>query len=796
MVHRITITALVLAALAVPGVAQTTWYVDGAGTPPGVGTPGSPYTSIQFALQQPTTLDGDTVLVLPGTYFENIDLLGKEVLLTSQGGAAATTLDGGNASPVITARLGEGLQTEVEGFTIQNGVPSLTTLPGGGVSVGSTSSLTLTDCVVRQCAANFGGGIGAEQGVVRLRLTGCTVEQNQAGPDFMGGTDGGGGGVYALECSALEIHSSVIRDNDTGGYGGGVCAISTPLEVIDSTIEANTATLQGAGGLVARGAGAYVSNTTIEIRGSRVWNNQVVGSHTSGGGLALISVEGRVDSCWIAGNGAGDSQSAFFFGTGGGARISGVGSDPNQPLRFIDTRFEGNIANGNGGGVYLDPFGGADTVDFLRCNFTQNFAQFGGGLYADSGGSRVSDSLIERNGPFGTGTNNFGAGVYGPIHVVDSELDANGCDGDGGGAHSATLERCLIHHNVVFSLECSLPARGAGAYQCDLIDCLVWKNIAAGNSGCGGAPGLGGGLFGGTALRCEIWANECITGSELGEGGGAFLTTLERCLLHGNLADVGAGVEFGSLEHCTVIDHLGEGVNSATSVRNSIVRGNSIQLVATPSVTYSNIEGGAVGVGNINALELFVDPLGGPFGTGLDAHFDSASSPGIDAGDPASPLDPDGTRADLGPYPYDASWCSEPAVYCSAKYIGVACYPRISSEGSPSLSGTDDFHVTAWQIPTKRNGIFFWGLSSASIPFQGGVLCVAPPTQRTPPSNSAGSATANPCLGTFDHHFSQSAMAAGGLSAGTRVYGQFWFRDLFPPSGTGLSNAVWWTVCP
>ena len=90
------VRALLLFSIVPLGYAQTTWYVDDGGVPPGNGTPGSPYTSIQFALAQAGTLDGDTLLVLPGNLnFENVDFLGKAVLLVSSGGRAVTTIDGG-----------------------------------------------------------------------------------------------------------------------------------------------------------------------------------------------------------------------------------------------------------------------------------------------------------------------------------------------------------------------------------------------------------------------------------------------------------------------------------------------------------------------------------------------------------------------------------------------------------------------------------------------------------------------------------------------------------------------------
>ena len=87
-----------LALIAGSGGAQTTWWVDVTGAPPGTGTPGDPYTSIQYALSRPSTLNGDTLRVLPGTYVENVDFLGKAIRVASAGGPAATILDGGGAS--------------------------------------------------------------------------------------------------------------------------------------------------------------------------------------------------------------------------------------------------------------------------------------------------------------------------------------------------------------------------------------------------------------------------------------------------------------------------------------------------------------------------------------------------------------------------------------------------------------------------------------------------------------------------------------------------------------------------
>ena len=46
--------------------------------------------------------NGDTVLVSPGTYFENINFIGKAITVKSASGPAVTIIDGSNSGPVAT----------------------------------------------------------------------------------------------------------------------------------------------------------------------------------------------------------------------------------------------------------------------------------------------------------------------------------------------------------------------------------------------------------------------------------------------------------------------------------------------------------------------------------------------------------------------------------------------------------------------------------------------------------------------------------------------------------------------
>ena len=96
---------------------------------------------------------------------------------------------------------------------------------------------------------------------------------------------------------------------------------------------------------------------------------------------------------------------------------------------------------------------------------------------------------------------------------------------------------------------------------------------------------------------------------------------------------------------------LGGGVyfNSASTMINSILWNNyPDEIYGSATVNYSDIRGGYARTGNIDLDPLFVDPENDDF------HL-TENSPCIDAGDPTSPLDPDGTRADMGAYYFHQS---------------------------------------------------------------------------------------------------------------------------------------------
>lgn len=127
-------------------------------------------------------------------------------------------------------------------------------------------------------------------------------------------------------------------------------------------------------------------------------------------------------------------------------------------------------------------------------------------------------------------------------------------------------------------------------------------------------------------------------------------------LLYGNSTGTtgnGAGMYFdfstAYVSANTVVNNNGDGIYVSASsstlpiLENLVVRGNTTQIDGpTAVIDYSNIQGGSVGIGNIDGDPIFVNAATN------DYHL-KANSPCIDAGNP-SQRDPDGTRRDMGAF--------------------------------------------------------------------------------------------------------------------------------------------------
>jgi hypothetical protein len=135
------------------------------------------FSTIQGAIDSSNLLD--TVLVAPGTYFENLTFAGKSITLRSTGGAAQTIINGSSLTrgpsdgSVLAFEQGESPLAVIDGFTLTAGIGKIITdatgtfSRGGGILI-SGASPTLVNCTFDSNEGAWGGAVRNEQGVVQI----------------------------------------------------------------------------------------------------------------------------------------------------------------------------------------------------------------------------------------------------------------------------------------------------------------------------------------------------------------------------------------------------------------------------------------------------------------------------------------------------------------------------------------------------------------------------------------------------------------------------------------------------
>jgi len=251
--------------------------------------------------------NGDTVLVAPGTYVENINFDGKAITVISSGGSSVTIIDGNHNGTVVTFNHSETLSSVLSGFTIRNGFQD------GGFGAGITitsASPTITSNLITGNHAAVAIGIYVNGGSPLISNNTITANDQTGAGD--GGLGGGGIAVSGTSSNASnpQIINNTITNNSVaaGGDGGGISVMyfSSPL-IQGNLISGNTAYNNG-GGI------SLNSYNSPAVSDNLILNNNS-GSGGSGGGLSVFARNGatvNVINNTIVGNTASDSSSGVF----------------------------------------------------------------------------------------------------------------------------------------------------------------------------------------------------------------------------------------------------------------------------------------------------------------------------------------------------------------------------------------------------------------------------------------------------------------------------------------------------
>ena len=569
------------------------------------------------------------------------DMLTNRTLLSGDLGTEGDTSD--NAYHVVTGAD----DAIIDGFNIEAGRADHPTVAddqcGGGMLNKGTSPMVSNNFFYLN-EATRGGAVCNIVASPIFEI--CYIDSNRAlpgnGSDDSGrGLNGGdGGGIY----------------NEGGSPSFTSCSISGNVAGNGADGAGDDAGLGGRGGGVFNDGGSptFTSSFITGNSGGNGGASEVGenGHGGDGGGVYSLDSTPVFDDCYFDSNApgeAGQSGEAYPGQPGNGGAMYNNTSD----AVVMGSNFYGNSTpggaygygmgsnGGNGGAVYnLE----SDAV-FVETWFTRNVAGNGSGAPSSAGAGGDGGAIYNHtssptirscwflNNNAGEGAEGGGSGSRG---------------GDGGAVYNQSSSPLVINSSFNRNFAgrggsgMSGGAGGAGGAICSAGTSapIVINSIFTDNNAGDGESGMGGGSGGdGGAISSQgdegtaVVANCSFLDNRAGEGGTG---------RYGSQAPGGAG---GAV-------HVGD---TTSTITNSILWANTPdQIGGTPTVTYSDIEGGFDGAGNIYAQPMFLerDELYRRF----DLHL-KPGSPCIDVGStaalPADSADLDGDDDIAEPLPSD-----------------------------------------------------------------------------------------------------------------------------------------------
>jgi hypothetical protein len=397
---------------------------------------------------------------------------------------------------------------------------------------------------------------------------------------------------------------------------------------------------------------------------------------------------------------------------------------------FVVSSGAATLTGGNqdrGGGI-LCVNGASPTV--RHCNFVGNRCTFGGGAgYIASGAAPTFTDCSFEDGVGGS----FG-GAF---------------DIAGGGA--VLFERCFFEGNTAMRAGALEIFSTTGAV---VDNCVFTGNTATGTGG-GGA----------------IW---------VGSGGNP---RVRNTTIVGNVSTVNAVAGLrnqmatnATVANCILWDNVGPG--GAQDAAN--------QVNAATVVTFSIVEGGFAGTGNLSADPLLADVAGGDFAPiatspAIDAGSNAETQPGVlldfahaarfadvlaaaDTGAGAAPV------IDIGAHEFPSAWLG-----LGNSLAGTSGAPVLLLEGPLTAGSTLDVSLT--EAAASSTAWMVLGFAQIDAPFKGGIMVPAVNLTFPLPTSPAG-------------EVAFAATWPAGVPSGFATYYQCWVLDAGGPKGFAASNGV------
>ena len=354
--------------------------------------------------------------------------------------------------------------------------------------------------------------------------------------------DGNGGGVYIIGSPTFD--TCTIHDNDADGLGNGMYINRGTANIIDCVFGASSLGIGEA--VYAYGSGAHFTGTTLNVG---------IGTE-SGATLNLCSTtwtNSNIENCspgLIITNSIADQFLGCTFSDNAANYGGGVyceGGVTGAPV-LDECIFDNNTADVDGGGIYCT--GSSPTIS--GCTITGNtVGNGGGGIYCRDSSPAITDCTISSN----TATEG-GGGIFcdqSSLTLTDCTFTGNTAI-DGGGMQSInsmlTLTGCTFINNTVTSEGGGMVAKGSNSGS-TLAGCTFENNTA--NFGGGMRNYMNSNI---TLTNCIFTNNTATHGGGMSNDNGSSLT-VENCSFTGNTAtDHGGGIHcLGStptITDCTI----------------------------------------------------------------------------------------------------------------------------------------------------------------------------------------------------------------------------------------------------
>ncbi len=643
-------------------------------------------TSIQQAINW--SIDGDIIEVSLGTYYENIDFNDKAVTLTSVNPdnwdvVAATVIDPNNSDAnIVTFDSGEDANSILIGLTLAGGnygvycVNSAPTISkciveysnSHAIYIEGSFSPTITNSII---GFNIGDGVYSSSTNPPI-IKNCLIYGNDNGIRFSGATstalirnntiaDNENAGIYKASGTDPNISNCILWSNDfndlvgcnatysciedvndangTGNITSDPCFVNYP-DLFDMTTASGTTTT-----IKVADASLYEVNDVVEYDDDSVvrvvtdvnalddiitFVNHPLDSNSTSGkyvynwgtGVTDVNEDYNLDPnslCISAGDPNPDPNYAGESDIDGELRVRGayidIGACEVPAVWYVDC----NASGANDGSSWTDAFTSIqDAIDTANNNDGDTIIVAEGTYYEsiDFDGKAVTLQSTSPNDPNVIATTiidandpNASVVTFDSGEDVESVLDGITITGGSVGIYldndtSPEITNCKIINNAGYGVDCN-----------------------------SGSPAIS---------YCTINDNSNY-GLRFSQSASA---DVNNCVIAKNFGGIGGGSP--SVINCSIIYNLGYGVYSSTGlVKNTIIWGNIKSLYGC-SATYSCIEGGNSGQGNINYMPYFEDANNNEYNL-------LSYSPCIDVGDPNSdysnePNDANNTCINMGAF--------------------------------------------------------------------------------------------------------------------------------------------------